>query len=158
MHTLISLTKDLSVQEDRFTFPVSSNVASVSSFPFDKELKDISTPKNNDEIQPRRHDRRQNDVRTARGQEVLVDMQTQAGLRNVGTDTDSEMRDGAVPTSPVRGQRINKPNDNYATPVRTNPALRRKVGTAPPAAPRLDARKKKQTYQYSGQKRKWICV
>ena len=158
MHTLISLTKDLSVQEDRFTFPVSSNVASVSSFPFDKELKDISTPKNNDEIQSGRHDRCHNDIRSVRGQEVLVDMQTQTLLRNVGTDTDSEMRDGAVQTSPVRGQLINKQNDNYATPHRTNTKLRGKVGTAPPAAPRLDARKKKQTYQYSGQKRKWICV
>ena len=156
MRTLISLTKDLSVREDQFTFPVSSNV--VSSFPFDKELKAISSTKDNNEVQSRRHNRRHNDLRTVRGQEVLVDMQTQALLRNVGTDTDSEMRNGAVPTSPVRGQHINKPNDNYATPVRTNPALRGKVGAAPPAAPRLDARTKKQTYQYSGQKRKWICV
>ena len=155
MRTLISLTKDLSVREDQFTFPVSSNV--VSSFPFDLEFKDISTTKNN-EVQSRRHDRRHNDLRTVREQEVLVDMQTQTLLHNVGSDTDSKVRDGAVPTSPVRGQCVNKPNDNYATPNRTNSTLRGKVGAAPPAAPRLDARTKKQTYQYSRQKRKWISV
>ncbi len=157
MNTLISLTKDLSVQEDRFTFPVSSNVA--SSFPFDLELKEINTTKkNNEEFRSGRHDRCHNDVRSVGRPEVLVDMPKQVGLRNVGTDTDSEMRDGTVQTSPVRGQLINKQNDNYATPHRTNTKLRGKVGTAPPAAPRLDARKKNQTYQYSGQKRKWICV
>ena len=156
MQTLISLTKDLSVREDQFTFPVSTNV--VSSFPFDKEFKDISPTKDNNEIQSRRHDRRHNNLRTVRGQEVLVDMQTQTLLHNVGSDTDSKVRDGDIPTSSVRGQHINKPNDNYATPVRTNSTLRGKVGAAPPAAPRLDERTKKQTYQYSRQKRKWITI
>ena len=110
MRTLINLTKSLCVREEQFTFPVSTNVS--SSFPFDLEFKDINPNKDNYEIRSGRHDRRQNDLRTVREQEVLVDMQTQAIVHNVGSDTDSKVRDRAVPTSPVRGQYVNKQKNN----------------------------------------------
>ena len=132
MHTLISLTKDLSVQEDRFTFPVASNPASVSTFPFDKVLKEIEPSKDNNGVQPRRHDRCHDDVRSPRKQKILLDMQKQDCLRKVGTNTDTEMRDGVVPTSPVCGQLIDQQNDSFATPPRSNQILRGKMGTAPP--------------------------
>ena len=43
MNTLTSLTNDLSIWEDPFTYPISTHVA--VSFPFNKVFKDLSAKK-----------------------------------------------------------------------------------------------------------------